>query len=62
MRGRGENSSGAGLIVDNEAVYAAAAKAGSQRVYWQTHETNATAMRLYDRVAERSGFVVYRKR
>ncbi len=28
---------------------------------WQTHETNATAMRLYDQVAERSGFVVYRK-
>ena len=44
-----------------EAVYAAAAKAGSQRVYWQTHETNATAMHLYDRVAERSGFVVYRR-
>ena len=31
------------------------------RVYWQTHESNATAMRLYDQVAERSGFVVYRK-
>jgi GNAT superfamily N-acetyltransferase len=44
-----------------EAVYAAAAKAGSARVYWQTHETNATAMRLYDRVAERSGFLVYRR-
>lgn len=43
-----------------EAVYAAAETAGAQRVYWQTHETNATAMRLYDRVAERSGFVVYR--
>ena len=44
-----------------EAVYAAAAKAGSARVYWQTHETNATARRLYDRVAERSGFLVYRR-
>jgi GNAT superfamily N-acetyltransferase len=55
-RGRGV---GEALI---EAVYAAAMNAGSQRVYWQTHETNATAMRLYDRVAERSGFVVYRKR
>jgi len=31
------------------------------RVYWQTHETNAAAMRLYDQVAEKSGFVVYRK-
>ena len=35
--------------------------AGTRRVYWQTHETNATAMRLYDRVAEKSGFVVYRR-
>lgn len=31
------------------------------RLYWHTAETNATAMRLYDRVAERPGFVVYRK-
>jgi GNAT superfamily N-acetyltransferase len=44
-----------------EAVYEHAAEAGSKRVYWQTHETNHTAMRLYDAVAERSGFVVYRK-
>ena len=42
-------------------VYAQAEKAGLTRVYWQTHETNRTAMRLYDKVAERSGFVVYRK-
>ncbi len=44
-----------------EAVYAQAKAAGAGRVYWQTHETNATAMRLYGKVAERSGFVVYRK-
>ena len=44
-----------------EAVYTAAAQAGSPRVYWQTRETNATAMRLYDRMAERSGFIVYRR-
>jgi GNAT superfamily N-acetyltransferase len=44
-----------------EAVYRHAAEAGSPRVYWHTHETNETAMRLYDQVAERSGFVVYRK-
>ncbi|MGO6907173.1 GNAT family N-acetyltransferase, partial [Rhizobium ruizarguesonis] len=25
------------------------------------HETNATARRLYDRIAERSGFIQYRK-
>jgi len=35
--------------------------AGATRVYWQTHETNETAMRLYDHVADKSGFVVYRK-
>ena len=44
-----------------EAVYAKARAAGSSRVYWQTHETNQTAMRLYDQVAEKSGFLVYRK-
>ncbi len=44
-----------------EEVYLRAKAAGSGRVYWQTHETNATAMALYDKVAEKSGFVVYRK-
>lgn len=43
-----------------EAVYERAKTAGSSRVYWQTHETNLVAQRLYDRVAERSGFIVYR--
>jgi len=42
-------------------VYEQARLAGSSRVYWQTHQTNLTAMQLYDKVAERSGFVVYRK-
>ena len=42
-------------------VYRRAAGAGCSRVYWHTHETNATAMRLYDQIAEKSGFVVYRK-
>jgi GNAT superfamily N-acetyltransferase len=42
-------------------VYDRARAAGSTRVYWQTHETNVTAQRLYDKVAERSGFIVYRK-
>ena len=42
-------------------VYELAQSAGAPRVYWQTHESNATAMRLYDQVAEKSGFVVYRK-
>lgn len=44
-----------------EAVYERARAAGTSRVYWQTHETNRTAMALYDRIAERSGFLVYRK-
>jgi len=42
-------------------VYERAKVAGSPRVYWQTHNTNHTAMQLYDKVADRSGFVVYRK-
>jgi GNAT superfamily N-acetyltransferase len=54
-RGRGV---GRALI---EAVYQHAAAAGSPRVYWQTHETNHTAMHLYDKLAEKSGFIVYRK-
>jgi GNAT superfamily N-acetyltransferase len=43
------------------AVYDRAKLAGSPRVYWHTHETNATAQALYDKVAERSGFIVYRQ-
>jgi GNAT superfamily N-acetyltransferase len=43
------------------AVYEQAKLAGLARVYWLTHETNSTAMKLYDQMAERSGFVVYRK-
>jgi GNAT superfamily N-acetyltransferase len=54
-RGRGV---GRALI---EAVYARAKADGLTRVYWHTHESNATAMRLYDQVAERPGFVMYRK-
>jgi GNAT superfamily N-acetyltransferase len=44
-----------------EEVYRRAAQAGSGRVYWQTHETNSTAMKLYDKVAEKSGFIIYRR-
>ncbi len=51
---------GIGRALINE-VYELARLAGSSRVYWQTHETNLTAMQLYDKVAERSGFVVYRR-
>ncbi|HEX2789840.1 MAG TPA: GNAT family N-acetyltransferase [Steroidobacteraceae bacterium] len=44
-----------------EAVYDRARSADCGRVYWQTHETNLEAIRLYEKVAERSGFIVYRK-
>jgi GNAT superfamily N-acetyltransferase len=43
------------------AVYNQAKLSGLSRVYWHTHESNTTAMKLYDQVAERPGFVVYRK-
>jgi GNAT superfamily N-acetyltransferase len=41
------------------AVYGQAAAAGLKRVYWQTHESNATARRLYDKIAGHAGFIVY---
>ena len=53
-RGRGAGR----LLID--AVAAKARALGCSRVHWLTHETNRDAMRLYDKVAERSGFVQYR--
>ena len=44
-----------------EAVYREARSAGASRVYWLTHETNATARALYDTLADRPGFIQYRK-
>jgi GNAT superfamily N-acetyltransferase len=44
-----------------EHVYEAARSAGASRVHWLTHETNTGAMVLYDRIADRSGFLQYRK-
>lgn len=44
-----------------EYVYAEARRRGASRVYWSTHESNNNAMQLYDRIAERSGFIIYRK-
>jgi hypothetical protein len=38
----------------------AARQGGAARVFWNTHETNAVARRLYDAVAERAGFIQYR--
>lgn len=45
-----------------EAVYERARRADAPRVYWQTHESNEAAIRLYDKMAEKSGFIVYRRR
>lgn len=42
-------------------VYDALAAAGGTRVHWLTHHTNAAGRRLYDRIAEESGFIQYRK-
>ena len=36
-----------------------AAARGCRRVYWNTHESNDTARRLYDTVAENRGFIRY---
>ncbi|MCU1257278.1 MAG: family acetyltransferase [Bryobacterales bacterium] len=44
-----------------EAVYDAAKRAGASRVYWLTRETNSVAIALYDKMADRPGFVQYRK-
>ena len=44
-----------------EHVYATAKAAGCAKVHWLTHETNATAISLYQQVAERSGFIQFRK-
>lgn len=44
-----------------EAVCDMAREEGASRVYWLTQEDNATARALYDKLAERSGFIQYRK-
>jgi len=44
-----------------EAVYAKAKEAGCSRVHWLTQKDNATARLLYDRIADDSGFMQYRK-
>lgn len=56
LRGKGI---GKALI---EGVYEQAREAGSPRVYWLTHESNHTARRLYDAVAQNAGFLHYLKR
>ncbi len=49
---------GRGLI---EAVTEAARVEGADRVYWHTQEYNGPARSLYDTLAERTSFIVYRR-
>ncbi len=55
----GERGGGVGRALIG-AVAAAAKAAGAANIYWNTHETNATARRLYDSLAECTGFIQYR--
>jgi GNAT superfamily N-acetyltransferase len=49
---------GAALIA---AVEKDARARGASRIHWLTREENAAARGLYDKLAERSGFIQYRK-
>jgi GNAT superfamily N-acetyltransferase len=55
MRGKGVGRA----LIDH--VYAVAKAQGGSRVWWLTHETNSDAMHLYDKIADKSGFIQYRK-
>lgn len=55
LRGKGVGRA----LIDH--VYAVAKAQGGSRVWWLTHETNSDAMHLYDKIADKSGFIQYRK-
>ena len=57
LRGRGVGRQ----LIEHVETHARARTGGCSKLYWLTHETNTTAMRLYERVAARSGFVQYAK-
>lgn len=42
-----------------ERVAGVAQERGAPKLYWLTHQTNARARRLYDRVAQHHGFIRY---
>ncbi|MCF4979665.1 GNAT family acetyltransferase [Pseudomonas sp. ICMP 8385] len=44
-----------------EFVYTTAKAEGCCKVHWLTHESNATAIALYERIAERPGFIQFRQ-
>lgn len=54
-RGRGIGRRLIGAVEDM------ARAAGANRIHWLTHETNTDARALYDKLAQRSGFIQYRK-
>jgi GNAT superfamily N-acetyltransferase len=54
-RGKGV---GAELIKQVEKI---ARAAGASRIYWLTKEDNVSARALYDKLADRSGFIQYYK-
>ncbi|MCF2527779.1 GNAT family N-acetyltransferase [Yinghuangia soli] len=53
VRGRGV----ARALIDTVAGWAV--ERGCARLYWQTMESNATARRLYDKIAQNRGFIRY---
>lgn len=44
-----------------QAVYRAAEEDNASRVYWLTHESNTTAIKLYNKIADNPGFIQFRK-
>jgi GNAT superfamily N-acetyltransferase len=54
----GAKRSGAGRALI-EAVYAEADAIGAGQIWWLTHETNARARALYDKVGHRTGHIHY---
>lgn len=57
----GARGSGVAAALIEAAADAARAR-GADRLYWHTQEFNAPARSLYDTLAERTSFIVYRKR
>ncbi|MGV6397273.1 N-acetyltransferase family protein [Pseudomonas caspiana] len=56
----GQRGTGIGRLLI-EHVYATAKANNCDKVHWLTHETNATAIQLYERIAERPGYIQFRK-
>ncbi|MBS67630.1 MAG: GNAT family N-acetyltransferase [Pseudomonas sp.] len=59
-----EGTRGTGIgraLIEHVYAQAAAAGAGAERVHWLTQESNYRGRMLYDRIAERSGFIQYRQ-